>query len=77
YVWNDLKPKLAEYVRGKAIELIIVSTLTYIVFAYFNLNYAVLLAVGVGLSVIIPYVGMLIITITVIMEGIMKFVLNC
>ncbi|MWY65269.1 AI-2E family transporter [Francisella tularensis] len=76
YVWNDLKPKLADYVRGKAIELIIVSTLTYIGFAYFNLNYAVLLAVGVGLSVIIPYVGMVIITIPVIMVGILQFGLN-
>ncbi|AIT09169.1 permease [Candidatus Francisella endociliophora] len=76
YVWNDLKPKLADYVRGKAIELIIVSIVTYIGFAYFDLNYAVLLAVGVGLSVIIPYVGMVVITIPVVMVGILQFGLN-
>ena len=76
YVWNDLKPKLADYVRGKAIELIIVSIVTYLGFAYFDLNYAVLLAVGVGLSVIIPYVGMVIITIPVVMVGILQFGIN-
>ncbi|AJI53150.1 AI-2E family transporter [Francisella philomiragia] len=76
FVWNDLKPKLADYVRGKAIELIIVSIVTYMGFAYFNLNYALLLAVGVGLSVIIPYVGMVIITIPVVMVGILQFGLN-
>jgi putative permease len=76
YVWNDLKPKLADYVRGKAIEFVIVSVATYAGFAYFNLNYAILLAFGVGLSVIIPYVGMALITIPVVMVGILQFGLN-
>ncbi|QLE79761.1 AI-2E family transporter [Francisella sp. Scap27] len=76
YVWNDLKPKLADYVRGKAIEFVIVSIATYAGFAYFNLNYAILLAFGVGLSVIIPYVGMALITIPVVMVGILQFGLN-
>jgi putative permease len=76
YVWNDLKPKLADYVRGKAIEFIIVSIATYTGFAYFNLNYAILLAFGVGLSVIIPYVGMVIITVPVVMVGILQFGLS-
>ncbi|ASG67699.1 AI-2E family transporter [Francisella halioticida] len=73
FVWNDLKPKLADYVRGKAIEFIIVSIATYLGFAYFNLNYSILLAFGVGLSVIIPYVGMVMITIPVIMVGILQY----
>jgi putative permease len=76
YVWNDLKPKLADYVRGKAIEFVLVAIITYIGFAFFNLNYSVLLACGVGLSVIIPYVGMAIITIPVVMVGILQFGLN-
>ncbi len=76
YVWNDLKPKLADYVRGKAIEFFIVSIATYAGFAYFDLNYAILLGFGVGLSVIIPYVGMVIITVPVIMVGILQFGLS-
>ncbi|QIW09732.1 AI-2E family transporter [Francisella sp. LA112445] len=76
FVWNDLKPKLADYVRGKAIEFIIVSIVTYLGFAYFNLNYSILLAVGVGLSVIIPYVGMVMITIPVVMVGILQYGLS-
>ncbi|APC96861.1 AI-2E family transporter [Francisella frigiditurris] len=73
FVWNDLKPKLADYVRGKAIEFIIVSILTYVGFAYFDLNYAILLAFGVGISVIIPYIGMIIITIPVVLVGILQY----
>ena len=76
FVWNDLKPKLADYVRGKAIEFIIVSIVTYFGFAYFDLNYSILLAVGVGLSVIIPYVGMVMITIPVVMVGILQYGLS-
>ncbi|API86371.1 AI-2E family transporter [Francisella uliginis] len=76
FVWNDLKPKLADYVRGKAIEFIIVSIVTYLGFAYFDLNYSILLAVGVGLSVIIPYVGMVMITIPVVMVGILQYGLS-
>ncbi|KEI35566.1 AI-2E family transporter [Allofrancisella frigidaquae] len=73
YVWNDLKPKLADYVRGKVIEFIIVSITTYIGFAYFDLNYAVLLAFGVGISVIIPYVGMVLVTIPVVMVAMFQY----
>ena len=72
-VWNDLQPKLADYVKGKAIEFVIVFVLTYIGFIYFDLNYALLLAFGVGLSVIIPYIGMVIITIPVILVGLLQF----
>ncbi len=75
-VWYDLKPKLADYVRGKAVEFLIVAVLTYFGFAYFDLNYAILLAFAVGISVIIPYIGMVVVTIPVIMVGILQFGLS-
>jgi putative permease len=75
-VWNDLQPKLADYVRGKAIEFFIVAVMTYIGFAIFDLNYAILLAFAVGLSVVIPYVGMVVVTIPVIMVGILQYGLS-
>ncbi len=56
-VWREMNQKIASYARGKLLEIIIVWAAAYAVFAYFDLHYAMLLALIVGLSVIIPYVG--------------------
>lgn len=56
-VWNEMNAKIASYARGKFVEIIIVWVVSYITFTLFNLNYAMLLSVTIGLSVIIPYVG--------------------
>ena len=72
-VWSDVRPQLGNYVKGKTIEFIIVSVATYIGFIYFNLNYALLLAILVGLSVLIPYIGMVIATIPVALIGLGQY----
>jgi putative permease len=72
-VWADVKPQLGNYVKGKTIECLIVTVITYIGFVVFGLNYSLLLAIFVGLSVFIPYVGMVIVTIPVILIGISQF----
>ncbi len=56
-VWREMNAKIASYARGKLLEIIIVWGVTYLTFALLGLNYAMLLALVVGLSVIIPYVG--------------------
>ena len=45
--------------------MLIVGSVSYIVFVSFGLNYAALLAVAVGISVIVPYVGAFIVTLPV------------
>ncbi|WP_235826854.1 AI-2E family transporter [Facilibium subflavum] len=72
-VWADVKPQLGNYVKGKTIELIIVSVVTYIGFIVFDLNYALLLAILVGLSVLIPYIGMVVVTIPVALIGLSQY----
>ena len=72
-VWMELKPQLANYVKGKTIEMLIMTIVTYIGFVIFNMNYALLLAVCVGLSVVIPYIGMVIVTIPILVIGLMQF----
>ncbi len=72
-VWLELKPQLANYVKGKAAEMVIMTIVTYIGLAAFGMNYALLLAVCVGVSVIIPYIGMVIVTIPVMIVGLMQF----
>ena len=72
-VWADVKPQLGNYVKGKTIECLIVTVITYIGFIVFGLNYALLLAILVGISVFIPYIGMVIVTIPVVLIGISQF----
>lgn len=64
-VWTELDVKIASYVRGKFIEINVVWVLSYVVFALMGLNYAMLLSLLVGISVIVPYVGATVVTIPV------------
>jgi putative permease len=57
--------QMANYVRGKAIEILVVGLTSYVTFLIFGLNYAALLALLVGLSVVIPYIGAVVVTIPV------------
>ncbi|OAD19910.1 protein belonging to Uncharacterized protein family UPF0118 [Candidatus Thiomargarita nelsonii] len=65
-VWVEMDSQMGNYVRGKVYEIFLVGTFTYFPFAYFGLNYASLLAVIVGLSVIIPYIGAVVVTFPVL-----------
>ena len=64
-VWLEMDAQVANYVRGKAIEILAVGIATYIAFAIMGLHYAALLSLLVGLSVLIPYVGAAVVTIPV------------
>jgi len=64
-VWVELDIKIASYVRGKVIEVLIIWVASYLAFGLMGLNYAMLLSLAVGLSVIIPYVGATVVTIPV------------
>ncbi|MDJ0833117.1 MAG: AI-2E family transporter [Gammaproteobacteria bacterium] len=72
-VWTELNMKIASYVRGKFMEIAIVWIATYIGFALMGLNYAMLLSLLVGLSVIIPYVGATVVTIPVMLIAFFQF----
>ena len=65
-VWIEVNQQITNYIRGKVTEMIIVGIFTYFVFAFFDLRYSVLLAVIVGVSVLVPYVGAVLATIPVI-----------
>lgn len=68
-ICHEINAKIGDYIHGKLIELLIVAVVSIIVFTILGLNYAVLLGVGVGVSVLIPYVGIIIITIPVVIIG--------
>ena len=68
-VWVEMDRQIGNYVRGKAYEIFIVGVITYVTFAFMGLNYAPLLGVLVGLSVIVPYIGATVVTIPVAIAG--------
>ncbi|WP_018625675.1 AI-2E family transporter [Kangiella aquimarina] len=64
-VWSEVNQQIGNYIRGKVLEIVIVGTASYIAFLIMGLNYALLLGVCVGLSVLIPYIGAALVTIPV------------
>ncbi len=68
-VWREVDQKIGNYIRGKFVEVMIVWLVTYILFAYMGLNYSLLLSFLVGLSVIIPYVGAIAVTVPIALIG--------
>ena len=64
-IWLEMNQQIANYARGKVIEIIIVGGASYVTFVILGLNYAALLGLLVGLSVIIPYIGATLVTVPV------------
>jgi putative permease len=64
-VWSEVEGQVANYVRGKAGEIVIIGAVTYVTFVALGLPYAALLATLVGFSVLIPYIGATVVTLPV------------
>lgn len=71
--WPSLHGQIAGYIRGKILHIIIISCANTVAFMLMGVNYAMLLGVGVGLSVVIPYVGAVIIAVPVVLVAIFQF----
>jgi len=64
-VWIEMNGQIMNYIRGKVVEILIVGVATYITFFFMELRYSALLAMLVGLSVLIPYIGAAAVTVPV------------
>ncbi|MBW1990483.1 MAG: AI-2E family transporter, partial [Deltaproteobacteria bacterium] len=56
-VWQEVNMQVGNYVRGKVWEILIVCVVSYLTFVWLGLPFSLLLALFVGLSVIVPYLG--------------------
>ena len=72
-VWKEVDIKIGSYIRGKFIEIGIVAVATFIPLQILGLQYAALLSFFVGLSVIVPYVGAVAVTIPVALLAYFQF----
>ncbi|GLR69958.1 AI-2E family transporter [Agaribacter marinus] len=72
-VGEEMNVQIANYIRGKVIEIVIVGAVTSIAFSLLQLKFAILLGVLVGFSVLIPYIGAAVVTIPVAIVGLFQF----
>ncbi|MEH8115650.1 AI-2E family transporter [Gallibacterium anatis] len=72
-VWDEMKQQIANYIRGKVVEIVVVTAVSYVTFLIFKLNYSLLLAVAIGLSVLVPYVGAVLVTIPLALVALFQF----
>ncbi len=72
-IGSEMNRQMANYVRGKVMEIILVGVVSYLFFKLFGLEYAALLAFLVGLSVIVPYVGLVAVTFPVVIIAYLQF----
>ncbi len=64
-VWHEVNAQIGNYVRGKVWEIFIVGGVSYAVYAVLDIDYALLLAVLTGVSVVIPYIGAAVVSLPV------------
>jgi len=68
-IWLEMNQQIANYVRGKSIEIVIVAGISSVAFSLLDLQYALLLGIAVGFSVLIPYIGAAVVTFPVAFIG--------
>jgi len=66
-VWGDVDRQIGNYVRGKFWEIIIVWGVSYLTFLILGLQYPMVLSVCLGLSVLVPFVGVAVVTVPVVL----------
>jgi putative permease len=72
-VWIESEAQIANYVRGKVTEIIIVGAVTFITFMVLGLQFPALLATVVGFSVLVPYIGAAVATIPIALVAFFQF----
>ncbi|RON12762.1 MULTISPECIES: AI-2E family transporter [Pseudomonas] len=72
-VAQEMNRQIANYIRGKVIEIFICGGVTYIAFVALGLNYSALLALLVGVSVVVPYVGAVVVTVPVLLIALFQW----
>jgi putative permease len=72
-VWLEAEGQIANYVRGKVLEIFIVGSVTYVTFILLDLQYAALLGTLTGFSVLIPYIGAAVVTLPIALVAWFQF----
>ena len=69
HVWRNVDRQIGNYIRGKFWEILIIWVTSYLIFYLLDLRYAMLIGLLVGLSVLVPYIGVTVTTLPVALMG--------
>lgn len=69
----EMDMQISNYIVGNVLHIIILAVCVYMPFWYFGLDYGLLLAVIVGLSVLVPYIGIIISSIPIVLIAIFQW----
>jgi len=72
-VWKEVDAQLGNFIRGKFWEILLVGSASYVTFIFMGLDFAVLLASLVGVSVLVPYLGAVVVTFPVALVAYFQF----
>jgi len=73
HLLNDINRQMGRFLLGKFWEISIVSAVSISTFIYLGLNFGVLLGVLSGVSVIVPYLGVMVVTIPILLVAFFQF----
>jgi len=59
-VWQEVNLQIGNYIRGKLWELLIIWGVSWVTFKLLALQFSMLLSFFVGLSVLVPYIGVIV-----------------
>lgn len=72
-IGREINCKIGSYIKGKILEMLIVFFVSDIVFALLGLQYSVLLGALVGVSVLVPYVGVVVVTVPIVVVALLEW----
>ncbi|MCA1784664.1 MAG: AI-2E family transporter [Desulfotignum sp.] len=72
-VWQGVDVQLGNFIRGKFWEILLIWGASYVTFTFMGLNFSLLLAFLVGVSVLIPYIGAAVMTFPVALVAYFQF----
>jgi putative permease len=72
-VWQGVDVQLGNFIRGKFWEILLVWGGSYLTFMFMGLNFSLLLAFLVGISVLVPYIGAAVMTFPVALVAYFQF----
>lgn len=68
-MWHAFDIQIGNYIRGKFYHMLIIMTSSFILYLFCGLNFASVLAILTGLSVLIPYIGAIVVALPVALIG--------
>lgn len=72
-VMREVKAGVGGYVRGKFWEMLLLGAASYLAFAIIGFKYAFIVGLLTGLSVLIPFLGLAVVTLPVVVLGIFQW----